>query len=387
MRHGDHSDLARRAGLPGARLQRRQLLAAGGLLLTSCAAGTRRERTQPAPLDRLLEAHADALPEALGAGANHYPMAAEALEALGYEHAIDQAWIEGAALYAGELGRARVLVEQADLAAALGDYTRFGDWLDYFRVALRGASWNSVVAHWAPRLAPAICAAAFHGVIRTGHAARALRVRDTPARRNELAVGLAYWAARYVELPTTAGPHDARQSLPETLASLSYPWIDDHGDVPFSDVVERLTATPIAPPVALDETGSSPRADLDELVREATAAFLEMLVLERNRIWLLHTVTGPAALQWLLPEVDRPGARRLVEYARQAVVAMYTAYGQPFTARAHVRASPPPWPLQVQRAVESRSIHGIKLLDALLRFERADDPLWRSVAVQWSEWT
>ena len=37
------------------------------------------------------------------------------------------------------------------------------------------------------------------------------------------------------------------------------------------------------------------RNELDALVREAAAVFLEMLVLERHRIWILHTVTGPAA--------------------------------------------------------------------------------------------
>ena len=47
-----------------------------------------------------------------------------------------------------------------------------------------------------------------------------------------------------------------------------------------------------------------------------------MLVLERYRIWMLHTITGPAAVELLLPEVDEAGARALVAYVRQAVVAM-----------------------------------------------------------------
>lgn len=370
------------------RLDRRAFLAAGGVCFASCAAGTRLAgQDRGSRLDLLLDAHADRLPERDGAGANHYPMAAEALEALGYEDAIDGAWIEGAALYPGGTGRARAIEDEAQVAAALGAYDRFGDWLDHFCTALRREPWRAVVAHWAPRLAPAISAAAFHGVIRTGHAARALRRRETAARLNELAVGLAYWAARYVELPTRASERGAESSLRETLAHLRHPWIDDRTDVEFSSVVGRLTARPLAPPVSLEERASSPRADLDMIVREAATAFLEMLVAERNRIWLLHTVTGPAAVEWLLPEVDRPGARRLVEYARQAVVAMYAAYGEPFAARAHVRASPPEWPSPIQRAVDSRSVHGIKLIDALVRFDRDDDPLWRSVAMQWLEWT
>ncbi len=324
------------------------------------------------------------LPERAGAGANHYTMAAEALAALGYEPSIDESWIEGASLYPPVPARVRALEGEADVRAALGRYDRFGDWLDHFRAALQAESWNAVVARWAPRLAPAISAAAFHGVIRTGHACRALRVRDTAPRRNELAVGLAYWAARYVELPTSE--RRATGALLGPLTDLPHPWVHDRTDVEFSAVVDRLIGTPIAPPVALGETGAAPGADLDALVHDAAVAFLEMLVLERSRIWLLHTVTGPAAVQWLLPEVDPSGARALVEYARQAVVAMYVAYGEPFTPRAHVRGSPADWSVQVQRAVDSRSVHGIKLIDALVRFDRSDDPLWRSVAAQWFEW-
>ena len=46
-----------------------------------------------------------------------------------------------------------------------------------------------------------ICAAATHGVIRTGHAARSLEQRESPLRVRELAEGLGYWAATYEELP------------------------------------------------------------------------------------------------------------------------------------------------------------------------------------------
>lgn len=91
-------------------------------------------------------------------------------------------------------------------------------------------------------------------------------------------------------------------------------------------------------------------------------------------------------MELLLPEVDRGGARKLVEYARQAVVALYAAYGAPYTAGAHVRDSPGEWPTLTRRAVESRSVHTIKLTEALLRFDRDGDPLFRSVAAQWLEW-
>jgi len=366
-----------------ATLDRRRLLVAGGALLASCRTGTRLvQQAQDSRLDRLLDAHSGLLPERPGAGANHYPMAAEALDALGHEDAIDDAWIEGASLYVGKLGREGALDDRAERARALGRYERFGDWLDHFRSVLRREPWRTVVAHWAPHLAPAISAAAFHGVIRTGHAVRALGSRDTLARRNELAAGLAYWAARYVELPTK---QIGDESLRNTLANLSHRHVHERGDVEFSEVMPRLTEFPFAPPVA-PESAAAARTELEEIVREAAIGFLEMLVLERNRIWLLHTITGPAAVQWLLPVVDRAGAHRLVQFSRQAVVAMYGAFGEPFTARAHLHESPPDWPTQIQRAVDSRSVHGIKLIDALVRFDRDHDPVWRSVAAQWFKW-
>lgn len=359
------------------KLDRRQLLATGGVGLASCAAGAPLTGTGgTARLDLLLEAHADVLPERAGAGANHYPMAAEALEALGHEDAIEDSWREGAAGYAGELPRVAPIESAED---ALGSYDRFGDWLDFFRGALARAPWRSVVTDWAPRLAPGMIGATFHGLIRTAHAARALRLHESAARKNELAVGLAYWAARYTELPVKENPR-------ATLAELEHPWLSESADVDFFAVVERMTAKPLAPPVSLAERDATPRAELDRLVHEASTAFLEMLVLERQRIWLLHTVTGPAAVELLLADVDRAGARKLVEYARQAVVALYAAYGAPYTAGEHVRESPGEWPALIGRAAESRSVHTIKLIEALVRFDRDGDPLYRSVAAQWLEW-
>jgi hypothetical protein len=370
------------------KLDRRQFLATGGAGLASCAAGAPLQGSErTARLDLLLEAHAEVLPERVGAGANHYPMAAEALEALGHEDAIEDSWLRGAAGYAGELPRVAPIEGEIESEEdALGSYERFGDWLDHFRAALARAPWRSVVAGWAPRLAPGIAGATFHGVIRSAHAVRALRQRESEARKNELAVGLAYWAARYTELPVDESLRGDGRSLRATLAGLEHPWLDQHEDVDFFAVVGRLTAAPLAPPVALEERDTTPRAELELLVREAASAFLEMLVLERQRIWLLHTVTGPAAVDLLLPEVDRAGARRLVEHARQAVVALYAAYGAPYTADAHVRESPGEWPALTRRAAETRSVHTIKLIEALARLDRGGDPLFRSVAAQWLEW-
>lgn len=367
------------------RLSRREFLATGAMLASCESAPRTTPSTAVGALDQLLLAHAEVLPERAGAGANHYPMAAEALAAMGHEGAIEESWRRGAANYGGELRRIGSLADAAD---AFGAYERLGDLLDYFRGALQSESWRSVVGRWVVRLAPGLAGAAFHGVIRTGHAVRAMRVQDTAARRGELAMGLAYWAARYTELPTTTNGHDGPRSLLQTLQGLQHPWLDDRQDVDFFAVLDRMTQrdAPIAPPMVLAPKDVSPAAELDSIVHAAAAAVLEMLVLEQQRLWLMHTVTGSAAVGLLLPEVDDAGARALVGYARQAVIAFHVAYGAPFTARAHLRPSPPTWPDLIERAAASRSVHTIKLIEALSRFDVAGDPLCRTVAVQWLEW-
>lgn len=367
------------------KLDRRQLLASGGACLASCGIGAPRSQASSLrQLDRVLEANAHVLPERAGAGANHYPMAAEALEALGYEEQIDTAWIAGARNYAGSLSREAPIGRAAD---ALGRYERYGDWLDLFRDELTHDSWPAALDVWSTRLAAGLSGAAFHGLIRTAHAARALQRRDSAARRNELAVGLAYWAARYAELPVDPRLRVPAANLGETLAAPRPPSIAADEDVEFDVVMKRLTSTPLAPIVELETPPPHPSVELELIVREAATAFLEMLVLERQRIWLLHTVTAPAAVGMLLPFVGPRASQLLVAHVRQAVVAMYAAYGAAFTPLAHVRSSPGEWPELVQRAAQSGSVHTIKLVEALRRFDRKGDPLMRSVAAQWLEWT
>jgi len=362
-------------------LDRRTLLLGGSAALTACAAPRPLPAVEPETeaLDLLLDAHADVLPERPGAGANHYPMAAETLCALGHAAAIPAEWSRGAAGYAGP----------APLQAgrpgpnALGDPRRFGDWRALFRQELARDSWRAVLAEWAPELAPGLAGGAFHGLIRTGHAVRALRERDTPARRTELANGLAYWAARHAVLPVDAQLATLPEEPERALVGLPYPARDARADVDFFAVDARLTGAPLAPPL---ELGADPTRELDALVHASATAFLEMLVQERHRIWLLHAVTGPAAAHLIVPELARDGARLLAAHARQATLALQNAFGAPFDPRAHARPAPPPWPELVTRAVASRSVHTLKLLEALRRHDPGSDPLLRSVAVQWLEW-
>src|SRR5262249_12503432 len=82
-------------------------------------------------------------------------------------------------------------IGRTEWATALGQPRRVGDWFELFGNELSEEPWRAVLERWVPRLAPGIVAAALHGVIRTGHAVRAIAFEDTPPRRRELLRGCA----------------------------------------------------------------------------------------------------------------------------------------------------------------------------------------------------
>lgn len=126
---------------------------------------------------------------------NHGPMACEALAALGFEEELD-GWARRFAR-GGGTGVEAVRTNGFDWDEALGAYNRLPEWVGHFTMEIEEKGWPQVVETWVPRLMPALATALFHGAIRVGHAVRALAAVDTPARRQELARALGYWAARY----------------------------------------------------------------------------------------------------------------------------------------------------------------------------------------------
>jgi hypothetical protein len=62
-----------------------------------------------------------------------------------------------------------------DWEAALGDFGRLGEWRNLFHRELAESSWKEVLECWVPRVMSGNMAAGTHGIIRCGHAARALQ--------------------------------------------------------------------------------------------------------------------------------------------------------------------------------------------------------------------
>jgi hypothetical protein len=305
--------------------------------------------------------------------ANHGPMAAEALAHLGRYHAI-AGWVAG---YRTRLDEApppatRPLSEE-DWPAALGQAGRFPEWLALFEREIADRPAAAVVGEWAPRLLPGSVGAATHGLIRTGHAVRALGVADTPPRRLEVANALAFWASSYQELP---GPPllIGHEGVPEALADLPYLPEDAPRPVLISDRVAAVADIADEFEQAVASLGWSGGAVdlLDQLATGGALAYLRNAD-AGGAIGLLHAVTSPLACELLLPWLAQEDRAAALGYVWQAAAALHVAYDVDRLAPPPADA-PPSAESLVDRAVASGDEHAIKLTEAALRsFGRSGD--------------
>jgi hypothetical protein len=331
-------------------------------------------------LDEALAAVHRAEPESRHGLSTHAPMVVEALCTLGRGEGAAP-WLQA---YGGPLLRLptpRAPIRREDWRAALGarpgapsweeSLERWGDWRELFTAELAEAPWEQVLDTWAGRLAPGLCAAATHGVIRTAHAARALGRRQNAVRRAELARGLAYWAAAYQELPARPGTEAPATTYAHALDRLPL-YTDAHGVVPRGNIVAGLhEAGALSGFTSARDLVRTP-ADLSEGLSDLTAtaarAYLRHGTSGRGvaTIAFVHGVTGPTALRRLMPYLRPETARAAMPYAWQAVAGIYAAYAR--------RESPPRSPGEpkataeelVARAVANGDEHAIKFTEALL---------------------
>ena len=141
--------------------------------------------------------------EYLGGLANHGPMAADALRALGHPTLIP-AWVDRYAARVPPRSPGSAIPD-AERASALGVADRGMDWVATFEEMLAEEAWTEVLAREIRPLLGGAFAAATHGILRTAHAVRGLEDEDKPGRRLELAMGLGYWASRHQGLPGVPG--------------------------------------------------------------------------------------------------------------------------------------------------------------------------------------
>jgi hypothetical protein len=154
----------------------------------------------PSALQSLLDQYQHLPPEYGDSLSNHLPMALQALHNLGAD---EQRLHNFAASYVTRFrpwphaGTGQVKQQWQSLR---GDISAFSDLRTTFMANLQRHGTEVTLQMLLPDLWPGVAAAAFHGLIRTAHASQA-------GHADELASGLAYWAARWQAIaPGLPGP-------------------------------------------------------------------------------------------------------------------------------------------------------------------------------------
>ncbi|WP_248959699.1 questin oxidase family protein [Sphaerisporangium perillae] len=307
---------------------------------------------------------------------NHGPMVAEVLVRRGHEDDVP-CWVDEYVPRLRELPTGGEPIGDENWREAIGDGRRIADWTLFFSRSLAERPWQEVLAAWWPRLLPGIAAGSTHGVIRVGHAVRALLAGETEVSRNELAHGLAFWAGRWRTLPgltEPAGEQDAAQAL------AAIPHLPEQkGLIAFR--VPRLAGVPgwtpalaaLRPPADDDDVP----ARLKDLIDAATVRYLAYG--KGSPVLLVHTATAPNAVLHTLPALPRPlwaPSLSAVWAASAAIVAMYEpAEAVPRELLPKAPDTSDPAAETLHRAVEHGDEHVIKLADtAVDSFARTGDP-------------
>ncbi|MGC4764913.1 questin oxidase family protein [Micromonospora sp. DT46] len=363
-------------------------------------------------------------PEYKGWLSNHGPMAVEALVRHGHDGVVHR-WLDAYLGRLDELPRGLRPIE--DWREALGDPKRAGDWLAHFDRELRERPWREVLGTWWPRLLPGIAAGATHGVIRVGHAVRALgaparppgsaprEAAESPERLAELGQALAYWAARWqpvpgADRPSGAGTVDADHATlagegavpgdgharpdawhPSTAGDpagrdLPTPGTPVAGDVAphvaaalaglpriadrTGGIRERLGRLPAVPrwpaAVAALRSAGTPAGAERDLVALVHGASLDYLRFgHAEPVMLVHAVTAPTAVLRTLPALDPALWAASVAAAWSATAAVTSVYAPERPAAPSTLAAGAPAEV-FARAARHGDAHVVKLADAVL---------------------
>ena len=318
-------------------------------------------------------------PEFDGWLSNHGPMAAEAMVRHGHAHQVHR-WLDVYMRRLEEFPRGSGPIGLA-WQDALGDPRRIADWTAYFRREVTEQPWRPALGTWWPRLLPGVAAAATHGVIRVGHAVRALTEDGEDADHlSELAHGLAYWAARWQPVPgvpasrpppdmagtSTARPAVAGLEPADALAAV--PRIADQS----GGIVVRLArladlpgwqAALGAPQIPTSAGGL--KSWLAGLVDAATTRYLYYG--HGNSVMLVHAATAPNAVLRTLPALDRRLWGPSVAASWAAAAALTAIYAPAAPAGLTGVPDPPPAPHTAEEtvalAIEHGDEHVIKFAD------------------------
>jgi hypothetical protein len=310
----------------------------------------------------------DTGPEFEGWLSNHGPMAADALMHLGRDDAV-LSWVHKYASRLEERPGSRFPIAPGEWRESLGDPSRLGDWLKFFERQSREVAWRDLLVEWWPRLLPGAIGSATHGLIRTGHAVRALLTVETEPRVDELGQALAYWAARWEPMPSWHPPSGAlsasdalKHSPPTATAGGIRTRIADLSET-------RTWAKSVAELRSVTSGADVPHA-LDDITDAAVDHYLRWG--HGNPIMMVHMATAPRAASIVLPAIPQ---HMWVDtyYTAWAVCAALASIYPPTTPqfRAEVDVDVD---TVVDQAVAGQDAHAIKFVEVAAEAHRRGMP-------------
>jgi hypothetical protein len=299
-------------------------------------------------------------------------MVAEALCALGRPEAV-MPWIERyheRIVPGGTAGKpapaAGEPIHPAEWRGALGQRDRFAAWSALFAEELRDRTWHEVLDRWAGRLAPGVSTAATHGVIRVGHAVRALTVGQSPQRLRELADALASWASSYSELPRIGlanGGLTPREAI--ALVPIMPPELRRPGNI--TAALAGLSDFPeFAPVITLPDLDGGIDALLAQLTELFARVYLANVGNSLTAIVFVHGVTSLTALGHIAPHVGDTTAQMLLRYGWQAGCGLYACFGNGTGVAAEIMPDDENAEALIERALAHGGEHVIKFTEACL---------------------
>jgi hypothetical protein len=262
---------------------------------------------------------------------NHAPMVVQALCEMGRGADIP-GWLEVYRPQMRPWPELRTGFDPAMWRAALGRPSYVTAWREHFESELSEQPWTETLAQWTPRLSPGAVGAALHGLIRVGHAVRALDAWETAPRRRELAAALACWSASYAELPTRRAAAPTILSPREALARVEFvPLAARRNEGAISTALKVLDDQPsFAPVIDLPSIDGDLGAAAEAFAVLFAEVFLANVRSPLSAIVFTHGVTGFAAADALLPHLDRQAGVALLRHVWQAAAALYATYGERF---------------------------------------------------------
>ncbi len=320
-------------------------------------------------LDEALARFHQTGPEFLGWLANHGPMASDALVRLGGADRLNQ-WANCYAERLQEPPSPRWVIPAEQWREAWGDPARLGDWLLFFDRALTERPWPEVLAEFWPQLISGAAASATHGLIRTGHAVRALSAANSSVRLTELAHALGYWAARWQPLgATTPGmaQEAGRQPNAQGVADLLHMaggLLQPDPSWGFRPRLRELQEHPRWA-VLCDELGQIPQdipAAVNTLVKAGISHYAQWGA--SDPVMLVHAITAPRAASWVLPHLPTDSWGETWVHVSRSAAALSAIY--PAQAWPHSEPESPAGHELGPAAVQHGDEHVLKLAEAVL---------------------